>query len=270
MNYIHFIWLGPVKIPREIIDSWQPKQDDYSLLVWRDFPDEKNKNDINISELGNFRNKKLFNTSVKNNQKSDILRLAILYKYGGVYLDCDILKTGDQNIFEQLNKIYSNKRDFYISFEKKNCISNSFIAAFEPRNEIIDYLIDGLKNCKITDASGKYYSVWKTTGPKYITAQLNKLKWGDIIPYHFINFGIDIAKTFTSPHFIIQNKFKIRKYNKDLRYNPVFNEIMGVQLWFGGKSHNYENVSCATVKTTKLNYEKYLAFVKQFYALPQN
>ena len=261
---IHFIWLGKIRIPREIINTWIDESHD--IKVWRDFPDPDFECDIDIKELGDFENKKLFEQSTKYNQKSDILRLIILYRYGGLYMDCDILRTNfDIDVFSHIENmcLNDNKTNFFISYEKKDCISNSIIYVSDINNKTINHLIKGLNDCQIFDENGKYISVCESTGPKFITKLLIDLQYDMnlILPYHIVNFGIDYAKGFSSKNFIINDKMKTVKKNKDLRYNPVENEILGIQIWAGGKSSNYNNISDNTILVIKNNIEQYKNFV---------
>jgi hypothetical protein len=269
MYYIHFIWLGKNRIPREIINTWIPKvNDNYTIIVWRDFPDKNEKYDKDILSIGGLYNQSIFDESSKYNQKSDILRLEILYKYGGVYLDCDIIKTpNDKDIVETLESSCDKRRSLFITYEKQGCVSNSLIYVKHKKHKLIKFIINGLNGCKIKEDDGTYISVCQSTGPKYITKRLQEYKWNmeNILPYHFVNFGIDYSKTFVNPEFTITENMKMVTKNKDLRYNPDFDKIMGIQLWMGGKKINYDNVTDDIVTTSLNNYNKYLEMIKQFY-----
>lgn len=271
MSILHFIWLGKNRIPREIINTWKPqKNDKYKIIVWRDYPDDKEDYDKDIKDLGELHNEKLFKESEKYNQKSDILRLEILYKYGGIYMDCDIVRIpGGPGLIKTLIKSTGGKKmgRFYITYEKAGCVSNSLIYVSSPRNKVVKFLINGLADCKIKDEDGKYISVCKSTGPKYITDRLTKYGWdmNNVLPYHFVNFGIDYSKNFVDEKFKITDKMKNAKFNKDLRYKPVFDSIVGIQLWMGGKKTNYDNVNNLTVNTALANYKTYSDMVKKHY-----
>jgi hypothetical protein len=263
MYTIHFIWLGQNRIPREIINTW--KSDTCVLSVWRDYPDEKY-GDIDIKTLGDFPNKELFDTSDKYNQKSDILRLAILYRYGGVYMDSDIVKISNKCVVDVLKSYTSQKNTgVYITYEKRGCISNSVIYADGAENSVIKYLMDGLAGCDLFDKHGKYISVCESTGPKYITSKLVELGYNDILPYHIVNFGIDYAKSFACPDFVITENMKNKRRNKDLVYDPDFDCIVGCQMWMGGKSSRYNAITPDFLDTVKKNYDTYIQCVKHHY-----
>lgn len=84
---IHMIWLGPFPYPSKWIDTWKPfcEQYGWELKLWR----EKD-----LEEFG-LTNKKEFDESVSYQQKSDIARYEIVYRLGGMYLDCDMVYLGN-------------------------------------------------------------------------------------------------------------------------------------------------------------------------------
>ena len=142
---LHFIWLGKLKIPQVIIDSWIRHHKDFKIVIW------DNETIKNLKMI----NQKYFDKSLKYNQKSDIARYEILYQFGGVYVDCDI------HCVNNIEKLLD--RNFLITFEKKNLLSNSFIGA-SPGNQLIKSLID-----KISKGVDADIAVWKTTGPQMVS-----------------------------------------------------------------------------------------------------
>ena len=84
---LHFIWLGPFSAPLEWINSWKPfcEQAGFSMKLWTDTDIEK----LNLV------NKKYYNDSDNYQQKSDIARYEIMYRFGGVYIDCDMVFLGN-------------------------------------------------------------------------------------------------------------------------------------------------------------------------------
>ena len=125
--------------------------------------------------------------------------------------------------------------------------------------------MNGLRDCKLYDANNKHNKVWKTTGPQYVTRNLiaSGYDMESVLPYHIVNFGIDYAKQFGKTDFKITEPMGIIQSNKDLQYAPNLDEIMGVQLWMGGKAVKYNGVNKCTVETVKSNYVKYSAYIKK-------
>lgn len=88
---IHFIWLGDRPIPgakdgnewNDCMKSWQQHHPHWKVCVWREKP----------SDVTLFNQKALDYALQKGNfgMASDILRLELLYHYGGLYVDIDYL-----------------------------------------------------------------------------------------------------------------------------------------------------------------------------------
>jgi hypothetical protein len=79
---IHQIWLGPKPIPMSYLEyqkKWQLFHPEWKYRLWTD-------KDIAPFKL---RNKKIFDRAPNYTSKADILRLEILSRYGGVYVDFD-------------------------------------------------------------------------------------------------------------------------------------------------------------------------------------
>lgn len=119
----HFIWITKNIFNEESyfpdhikcqIQTYKKINPDFQIKLWTNkeirnlFNKEKELyiNNINIS-------KKFFNIKTKLVQKTDILRMVILYKYGGIYCDSDTICVGEFK--ELLNK------QFFIGEEKAKC-----------------------------------------------------------------------------------------------------------------------------------------------------
>src|SRR5690606_16548677 len=81
----HFVWCGgpmPVRL-RTYVQSWQTVHPDWDVRMWGD------------DDLGWLRNKELFGHAEQHAGRfagqfmSDVARLEILERHGGVYVDCD-------------------------------------------------------------------------------------------------------------------------------------------------------------------------------------
>jgi len=76
--------------------------------------------------------------------QADVARLEILYEYGGIYLDLDML------IIKNFEEIFKSGHDFYICKEGKDTeiqesgLINSFLAA-KPKNEFLKIWLDNFK-----------------------------------------------------------------------------------------------------------------------------
>ncbi|MCX9097009.1 glycosyltransferase [Providencia rettgeri] len=109
---IHYIWLGDNSIPplyEKCIDTWQKYHSNWEIILW---------NEENIPRNIPYVNKAL--EKKKYAFASDYLRVYILNKYGGVYLDADIevIKPFD----ELLNK------GPFLGYESEGRVSNGVMA----------------------------------------------------------------------------------------------------------------------------------------------
>lgn len=83
---LHMIWVGDSEPPDTFqphVDKWKQLMPHWSIRVWRneDITDEHFSQQI-IEKI---------NTSTKGAQKADIMRYCIVEKYGGVYMDADVV-----------------------------------------------------------------------------------------------------------------------------------------------------------------------------------
>lgn len=74
---IHQIWLGPEPRPVEWMETWKQKHPDWAYKLWTE------------ENLPPMQNRKQFDAINTYNGKSDILRMEVLYLYGGIYVDAD-------------------------------------------------------------------------------------------------------------------------------------------------------------------------------------
>ena len=82
---LHQIWLGPNKMPA---DQWKwTKQ--WARMCRADGIDYRLWRDADVAALVMI-NRDAFDADKTMAQKADILRLELLYQYGGIYLDTDV------------------------------------------------------------------------------------------------------------------------------------------------------------------------------------
>lgn len=159
---VHQIWLGspvPEKY-RAWMQSWADMEG-WEYKLWTD------------EEVQDFKlyNQELYDQSTNFGEKSDIVRLEILNKFGGLYVDTDFECVHPQ-IFDELNRCY----DFYIGFEPLEHghisifnmfkVCNALIAACPHHPLIADF---------ITNLKANYYAYKshcgpvEKTGPSYLS-----------------------------------------------------------------------------------------------------
>ena len=150
---IHQIWLGgdlPEKYVR-LAGELKKINSEYEYRLWTD-KDVKGFNLKNLELFSNIENK---------GSKSDIFRLEILEKYGGIYLDTDFEAVKP---FDDLINL-----DFFSSTGHSNDpeVINSIIAS-APNNKIISKCVEELQRRK-SFVRNDIASIMYNTGPYFLT-----------------------------------------------------------------------------------------------------
>lgn len=178
---IHQIWIGSNPIPSKLLRTWKDKHPDYEYILW---------NETEIKNRGlQIRCQKEFDMINEIVGKVDILRLEILYKYGGIYIDADsiCIEPFDEEIFLNENA--------FASYENEN-IRNGLVATgtmgFSIGHPICKDMLDWIAS----DESKKMinqFKAWFSVGPACLTRFLNTGNYKDVmvfpsyffLPYHF-------------------------------------------------------------------------------------
>jgi mannosyltransferase OCH1-like enzyme len=163
---IHQIWVGKKQIPEKYKPFMQTIKNlhpDWEYKLWTD------------EDVENFPwfNKAAFNKATNPAMKSDIWRIEILYRYGGVYLDSDM------ECIRALDPIHERLRS-YCGYDSngKSVIANSVLAS-EPNNLLYKKIILSIrKNLIKTKHISKISpeEIVSKTGPHLITKVINENK----------------------------------------------------------------------------------------------
>jgi mannosyltransferase OCH1-like enzyme len=148
----HQIWINQAQpeLPepyRTYRETWRRLNPDWSLRLWTD-------TGIDFA----LRRPELLQRCGSYAQMADVLRLEIVYKYGGVYIDTDF------ECFRPIDRLFAGAEAVFCS-EDGRSIANSLFAAV-PGSPLIARLIDGLP----ADIGGPYPNL--ETGPAFFTRQL--------------------------------------------------------------------------------------------------
>jgi inositol phosphorylceramide mannosyltransferase catalytic subunit len=149
---IHQIWLGspyPEKYLK-LKNSWLKKHPEWQFKIWTD---------ADVQSFG-LKNINLFNKATNWGQKSDIWRLEILERHGGLYIDTDFycLKS-----FDDLHHMC----DFYIGLaHSKTVVFYNGLIGAAPEHPIIKHAI---KNLQLASSLSDEQAIQKSTGPHFIT-----------------------------------------------------------------------------------------------------
>lgn len=159
---IHVIWLGS-----EIPEKYAQWQNTWKSLGW----EYRLWTDKDVKKLS-LVNRKLYDASRSFGEKSDILRIELLYQFGGLYVDTD---------FACLNPAYFDLfhrcLDFYIGVEPLEYQSVGLGNAIIGSNAGHPFLLELIQKLPENYRLNKGRSAVDTTGPYYVTkTMVNHLK----------------------------------------------------------------------------------------------
>ncbi len=155
---IHHIWLGS-PLPetfKRYVDSWKEYHPGWEHKLWTD------------ADIGSFPlvTGNLINKAHNYGQKSDILRIEILYKFGGLYVDTDFLCLKPHDVIH-------HTCDFYAGMFDKDVLTG--IIGSCPEHPILENYLKSMKKCRCFEARAgeqdirKAIDVLKATGPYLFT-----------------------------------------------------------------------------------------------------
>ncbi|HAT4134360.1 glycosyl transferase [Clostridium perfringens] len=227
---IHYCWFGKKDKPtivKKCIDSWHIYLPDYKIIEWNE-------------ENFDFNNNKYAKEAYKEGKfafVSDVVRIEVLYKYGGIYMDTDV------EVFKSFNDLLDSD-NCIIGFEEKNYIATSFIATI-PKHQLIGEFLSVYRNISFYDENG---NINETTNVKKLTEILisKGLKRDGkfqilennitiypqeyFSPYDYINFVLNITNnTYCIHHFYVSWMNKTIKFKKILKKSIL--QIIGYRIW---------------------------------------
>lgn len=136
---IHYCWFGNGELPelaQKCIHSWKKYCPDYEIVRW----DESNV-DLEVCEYAKEAYEQKEWAFV-----SDYIRLLVLYKYGGIYLDTDV------EIIQSLDSLLENKG--FMGFEGKKYISSGLGCGFEKGNILVKKMLEDYTNAHFRKKDG--------------------------------------------------------------------------------------------------------------------
>ncbi len=149
---IHQIWLGkPIPaVFKNLTLSWRKQHPDWEYRLWSD------------QDIGSFPlvTKELIHKATNLGQKSDIFRLEILNRFGGLYVDTDFICLKPHDCFHYAN-------DFYAGMEN-GVIGNALIGS-SPKHPILSRCLQQLSKLR----NFNLHTVQRTTGPSFITHMIS-------------------------------------------------------------------------------------------------
>ncbi len=131
---IHQIWVGPNPQPKTLEkyqETFRKNHPDWEYKLWTD-------EDVKDLDL---QNRDIYEKTINQGERSDILRLELLYKFGGVYLDVDCVSIRP---LDELHK----KFDFYAALRpikegNYTAVMNGMVAS-KPNHPLIKQEMDSI------------------------------------------------------------------------------------------------------------------------------
>lgn len=241
----HVIWFGDEKrSPLEAIKNCKEIHNDWEFYFWTDRKIKQHKFESKYQR--NFYTQKLCDKSDLL-CRTDLLRLEILYLYGGIYVDADSICQ------KSFNGLELDGIDLFAAFEnefgksQKNLVANGVLGASQYNPDLFA-LLSRLEEIKIG-------TPWQTTGPCLVTESLFNLE-SRICPKNAIGFvggQSRNAKIFSSRLFfpLHHSGFKGPGNRKEVMKNAFT-----VQLW-GSTKGVYNKLMKNAIKTKTENFKTF-------------
>lgn len=133
---IHYCWFGNKKMPykfRRYIKKWKKLSPDYEIKLW-------NENNYDIDKIP------FVKTAAEKGKwafVTDYIRIDVLYRFGGIYLDTDV----------EMIKPFDNllKYKAFCGFECSDYVNFGSAVGAEPNNKIIKEMLDYYGALEFTD-----------------------------------------------------------------------------------------------------------------------
>lgn len=241
---IHYCWFGnnpKPEIIKKCIDSWHKFCPDYQIIEWNE-----SNFDVTIS-----RYVKEAYESKKWAFVSDYVRLFVLYKYGGIYLDtdCEVLKNLD---------VFLNHDGVIGGYEEDVYISTATMFS-EKENKWIKTLLDYYNDKQFVLSDGKYDLTTNTT----ILTVLSMKRFGFNIGDDHINFGN--VKLYPSVYFAPLTKRKNDALNNkissfEIDENETYCIHHGTATWYKRNFKSKFKAFLVKIIRAFLGHKRYIKF----------
>lgn len=192
--------------------------------------------------------------------KIDLFRYALLYVYGGIYVDMDMYCY--ENFFNDLNSdINLVESDCPDEFGQIEIVQNSLMAGVKNKNFFLDCFLEGIKRSKETKFNKKihdnHYNVKYVSGPillKEMMLKYKKIEDINILPLKYFN-------TINNHHYGPEHKVRhmaTGMWGKEI--NKMFKNLREKENFIGTLNDYYKS---SYLDKTKIDIDK-LDFYKDY------
>jgi len=178
---IHQIWIGPKPCPYLLIHSWKIKNPDFQHILWTE------------QELENqgiqFEAQERIDMISEYCGKTDIMRLELLYRFGGIFIDADSICI--EPIGPLFDEISSSGKTGFATYENENTrkglVANGNLAIIPKHpllREMLDWILSDTAILPIQTLKS-----WVSVGPVLLTNTLKSGVYSDfaVLPsYYFL------------------------------------------------------------------------------------
>ena len=232
---IHYCWFGGNEIPdhdKKCIDSWRKYCPDYEILEWNE--DNYDVNQIPYIKEAYEAKKWAF--------VSDYIRIDVVYRYGGIYMDTDV------EVIRSLDELLEYMA--YVGLEaESNCIGFGLGFGAEKGNRILKELCDYYRTLRFIKEDGTFdltpnpiivTEYLKSKGFEFVPKKIGMMDEFTVFPEEYF-----CPQTFSSGQIQITNKtYSIHHYHaswqtedekkalgKYRSYTKIFGEHIGELLY---------------------------------------
>ena len=216
---------------------WEGKEPNYIKLCYKtvlkhctdDFNIIRLNENTVFDYLPEFKNKN-FDEFLNIPQKSDVFRYNLLYKYGGIWLDSDII------VFSSLKSLFDKLKTYdYVGAgcHTKKCTPNgspypaNWIMMSRPNTKLMKLMVDKTKNI---NSKINYHGIGRNLLWKNIAILKKKYNWTYYhIPSQCFERDSNDNK-YTNKRLISKEKYDSKC--KNLIFIPIYNTAPGFPIWF--------------------------------------
>ena len=221
---IHQIWIGPKPRPYILMDSWRLKNPDFEYILWNE------QEFINRGIIFETQNK--IDSIEEICGKVDIMRLEILYKYGGIYIDADSI------CIEPIDS-YLMAHTAFAGYENET-MRPSLVATgtmgFPPEYPLCRAAIDWILNNPVSQRETRRRA-WMNVGPGLLTRMLSTNLYTD--------FKVLPSYTFLPIHYT-GNKYEGHE------------RVYAYQEW-GSTKQSYDTMNSVVLPSELINPETWVS-----------